>query len=224
MEETLMTQAASNPTDGSVSQQSEAAPEAAKADAPPASEQAAVQEPKAESQPEAKPDAKDDKGEAPKAEEPAELSDFNAPEGINMDTEAAGEFKSLAKELGLKQEGAQKVADVGFKLLQKWEAKQSEAIQSMKSEWINGTKTDKEIGGDKLNENLAVAKKALDAFGTPELRTLLNESGLGNHPEIVRAFYKAGKAISEDRFVSGSAPNNTGDRDLAGSLYPNQTK
>ena len=63
---------------------------------------------------------------------------------------------------------------------------------------------DKEFGGPALAENLSVAKKALDAFGTAELRTLLNESGLGNHPEIVRLFFRAGKAISEDRVVTGS--------------------
>lgn len=223
MEETLMTQAASN-TDGSVSQQSEAAKAPESPVAPVASEQAATQEPKSDAQTEAEPEAKDGEAQAPKAEEPAELADFAAPEGVRVDSEAATEFKNLAKELGLKQEGAQKVADVGFKLAQKWEAKQAEQIKAAKEAWIEGTKTDKEFGGEKLNENLAVAKKALDAFGTPELRTLLNESGLGNHPEIVRAFYRAGKAISEDRFVVGNAPKQTGDRDLAGSLYPNQSK
>lgn len=224
MEETLMTQAASNTTDGSVSQQGEAAkaPEAPVAQA--ASEQAVTQEPKSESQTEAKPEAKDGEAQGQKAEQPAELADFVAPEGVQMDSEAATEFKNLAKELGLKQEGAQKVADVGFKLAQKWEAKQAEQIKAVKEAWIEGTKTDKEFGGEKLSENLAVAKKALDTFGTPELRTLLNESGLGNHPEIIRAFFRAGKAISEDRFIVGSGPNKTGDRDLAGSLYPNQIK
>jgi hypothetical protein len=69
---------------------------------------------------------------------------------------------------------------------------------------MEASKQDKEFGGPALAENLSVAKKALDAFGTAELRTLLNESGLGNHPEIVRLFFRAGKAISEDRVVTGS--------------------
>jgi hypothetical protein len=59
-------------------------------------------------------------------------------------------------------------------------------------------------------------------FGTPELRTLLNESGLGNHPEVIRMMYRAGKAISEDRFVAPSAGGPTGSKDFAKSLYPNQ--
>jgi hypothetical protein len=59
----------------------------------------------------------------------------------------------------------------------------------------------------------------MDAFATPELRTLLNESGLGNHPEIIRAFYRAGKAISEDGFVAGG--HKATDKGDAKRLYPN---
>lgn len=232
MSETLMTQAASN-TEGATSTTEAAAPatevKSAEAQATPeaktdaSNQQAATQEAKKEASPsDAAADGKDEKAEA-KKDEPSELADFTAPEGVTLDPEAAGEFKNLAKELGLKQEGAQKIADIGMKLSQKWEAKQVEKIQEMKNSWLESSKTDKEFGGDKLNENLAVAKKALDAFGTPELKTLLDQSGLGSHPEIVRAFYRAGKAISEDRFVpSNGSVTSTGSKDLSKTLYPNQ--
>jgi hypothetical protein len=90
---------------------------------------------------------------------------------------------------------------------------------------VTNSKGDKEFGGDKLSENLGVAKKALDAFGTAELRSLLNQSGLGDHPEVIRFMYRAGKAISEDRFVGGApavgkgAPKNFAD--FADVLYSN---
>jgi hypothetical protein len=100
------------------------------------------------------------------------------------------------------------------------------------TEWETASKSDKEFGGDKFDANLAVAKKALDAFGTPELRALLGPydpknnpkgTGLGNHPEIIRAFLKAGKAISEDKFVSGTrAPAALTNASAANALYPNQ--
>lgn len=231
MSETLMTQSQESSTEGSTSTTEAAAvtteakgaeasnAEAVKAEA--SNQQAETQEQKKETS-EAKTEAKDEGAEAQKAEEPTELADFTAPDGVKMDAEAVVEFKSLAKELGLKQEGAQKVAEIGFKLAQKWEAKQAEAVQKVRTEWLENSKADKEFGGDKLNENLAVAKKALDAFGTPELKALLNESGLGSHPEIVRAFYRAGKAISEDRFVPSNGSTSTGSKDIAKSLYPNQ--
>ena len=146
--------------------------------------------------------AKDD---AKSTSAPEDYEDFKAPEGIALDTEVTTEFKGLAKELNLSQDAAQKVADLGAKMAQKWATQQTEAISKAHAEWIDGTKTDKEIGGDKLPENLAMAKKALEAFGTPELRKLLNDSGLGNHPEVIRMFYRTGKAISEDRVLTGAA-------------------
>lgn len=135
---------------------------------------------------------------------PEEYEDFTAPEGVKLDADAVAEFKGLAKELGLKQVDAQKVADLGPKLMAKWQTQQAEAISTTVAKWADDTRGDKELGGDKFAENLAVASKALDTFGTPELKKLLNESGLGNHPEIVRAFYRAGNAISEDKHVRGN--------------------
>lgn len=172
-----------------------------------------------------KPEGEKPEGEKPEAAKPPEegapekYEDFAAPEGVKLDAEAVEEFKGLAKELGLKQADAQKVADLGPKLMQKWQAQQAEALSTTVAQWADDTRTDKEIGGDKLDENLAVSRKALDTFGTPELKTLLNESGLGNHPEIIRAFYRAGKAISEDTHVrgNGTSPANND----AKSFYPN---
>lgn len=148
-----------------------------------------------------------------------EKYEFKAPEGREFDQAVLEQFSEVAKELKLTQEGAQKVID---KLSNAIAEKQTNTMKAASEEWVKSVNADKEIGGDKLNQNLAVAKKALETFGTPELRTLLNESGLGNHPEIIRAFFKAGKAISEDRIVPGGIGGYGAARDPAKSLYPNQ--
>ena len=151
---------------------------------------------------------------------PEQYEDFTAPEGVALDAEVAGEFKTLAKELNLPQDQAQKVADIGVKLAQKWQTQQAAALSEAASKWATDSQADKEFGGDKLQENLGVARKALDTFGSPELKTLLNESGLGNHPEVIRLLFKAGMAISEDRLVagkSGTSPALT----TAQRMYPN---
>lgn len=172
------------------------------------------------------PDAKDGKGadDAGKPQgAPEEYADFQLPEGVQLDAELTSDLKAVAKELNLTQEQAQKLADLAANKTQGIGARQMEAITAAQQQWTADAKADKEFGGESLNENLGIAKKALDSFGTPELRTLLNESGLGNHPEIIRAFYRAGKAISEDRFVpSGNGGRTGGSRDPAKSLYPNQ--
>lgn len=144
-----------------------------------------------------------------KPEGAPENYEFKAPEGVTIDDTVIGAFSEVAKELNLPQDQAQKVLD---KMAPVIAARQAEQLQAARTEWAEAAKTDKEFGGEKLAENLGIAKKALDAFATPELRTLLEESGLGNHPEVIRVFYRAGKAISEDRFVTGQGgKTNQGD-------------
>ena len=144
-----------------------------------------------------------------KPEGAPESYEFKAPEGTQFDDAVIGAFSEVAKELNLPQDQAQKVLD---KMAPVIAARQAEQFQAARAEWGEAAKTDKEFGGEKLAENLGVAKKALDTFATPELRALLDASGLGNHPEVIRVFYRAGKAISEDRFVAGQAgKTNQGD-------------
>lgn len=152
----------------------------------------------------------------PKATEPVvpESYELKMPDGIELDKTAADEFSSIAKELKLDQASAQKFADVGAKMAQRQVEKHAELVQS----WVEQVKADKEFGGDKLEENMAVARKALETFGTPELRDVLNATGFGNHPEVIRAFYKMGKAVSEDKFVKGSAPGPQ--TDIAKRMFP----
>jgi len=156
--------------------------------------------------------------EAPKPKAP-EKYEFKAPDGSEFKPEVMKEFEGVAKALDLSQEDAQKVVDAMAPKIRDAQVAQFEAT---KTEWTNNAKTDKEFGGAKLNENLVVAEKALTAFGTPELRQLLVDTGLGNHPEIIRAFFRAGQKISSGNLViGGEAP---GEKDAAATLYPNQSK
>lgn len=148
-----------------------------------------------------------------------EKYEFKAPENVVVDEATLGDLSAVAKELNLPQESAQKILD---KLAPAVTQRGVEALAKLQQGWADGSKLDKEFGGDKLTENLSVAKKALDTFGSPELRSLLNESGLGNHPEVIRLLYRAGKSISEDKFVSGGTGNRTSGKDFSKALYPNQ--
>ena len=152
-----------------------------------------------------------------KPEAPAvpDAYDLKMPEGVELDPAAAEEFTAIAKDLKLDQSSAQKLADVAAKQAQR----QAESHAKLVESWVEQVKADKEIGGDKFDENLGIAKKALDTFGTPELKDVLHASGLGNHPEVIRAFYKAGKAISDDSFVKGSPKG--AETDPAKKLFPN---
>jgi hypothetical protein len=152
-----------------------------------------------------------------------EKYEFKAPDGVTLDAELLGEFEGMAKELKLSQGDAQKVADLGVKLTQKFATQQAQAVETASAEWAATSTADKEFGGDKLTASLVSAEKALSAFGTPELKALLKDSRLGNHPEVIRFMVRAGKAISEDRMVTGGAGPATASTTTAKALYPNQS-
>jgi hypothetical protein len=56
-------------------------------------------------------------------------------------------------------------------------------------------------------------------FGGDELKQVLNESGLGNHPALFKAFAKIGKAMSEDTFVKSKA-HSSPEVDRLSRMYP----
>lgn len=163
----------------------------------------------------AKAEAKDDgaKGDGAKADEPVAY-DFKLPEGVELDGTAADKFKAIAAELKLPADGAQKVVDLYAGLKQA----EAEAFKNQVEAWGEEVKADKEIGGAKLDENLAAARKAVDTFAPPGLKSLLNSTGLGNHPEMVRMFLNIGKQISEDGIVRGNSAEQK-PKDAASVLY-----
>jgi hypothetical protein len=129
-----------------------------------------------------------------------EKYEFKAPEGQTYDPNLMGAFEAAAKDANMPQDAAQKLLD---SMAPKIAERQTEQVLAIRREWFEASKADKDFGGDKLEANLATAKKALDTFGSPELNKLLVSTGLGNHPEIIRMMFKAGKALSEDTFVAG---------------------
>lgn len=146
-------------------------------------------------------------------------TDFTAPEGVVLDGAILDEYKGVAKELKLSQEAAQAVIT---KMAPKIAAQQQEQMQKTIAEtqvqWQQAAKIDKEFGGDNFDANLEVAKKALTTYGSPELKKLMVESGLGNHPEVIRLFYKVGQTLKEDNHVGGTG-SQTGEKTLAQRMF-----
>ncbi|EHG9340691.1 peptidase [Salmonella enterica] len=162
--------------------------------------------------------AKTEEAEKDKKPEGApEKYEFKPAEGQEFDAAALEQFEPIARELNLTNEQAQKMVDLyGSKIMPMVQQQQVEAWQKTTEQWAADVKADKEIGGDKLTSNLSAAQRALAQFGTPELKEYLEGTGLGNHPELVKAFVKVGKAMSEDGMVTGKE---SGQRSAAEVLY-----
>ncbi|GAL57161.1 hypothetical protein EV102420_06_00350 [Pseudescherichia vulneris NBRC 102420] len=187
---------------------------------PPASEPAEhaadPEKPEGEKPEGEKPDG-EKKQEEKKPEGAPEKYEFKAAEGQELDATALEQFEPIARELNLTNEQAQKMVDLyGTQILPMVQKQQAEAWQKTTEQWAADVKADKEIGGDKLTANIGVAQRALETFGTPDLKEYLNASGLGNHPELIKVFVKVGKAMSEDGMVTGKE---SGQRTAAEVLY-----
>jgi hypothetical protein len=170
--------------------------------------------------------AKPPEDQAKPPEDPAkpqgapEKYEFKPPEGSQLEGKPLAQFEEVARELNMTNEAAQKVID---KVAPALAERQAELVKEANTAWLQAAQTDKEFGGDKLTENIGVAKQALEAYGSPALKELLDKTGLGNHPEIIRAFYRAGKNIQPDnKVVTGGEPPSKGQKDHAAKLYPNQ--
>lgn len=144
-----------------------------------------------------------------------ESYDFKSPEGFDVSPDVVSAYAGVAKELGLSQEAAQSILEKMTPILSNQNV---QLLEGAVVQWKTAQKADKEYGGDKLDENLSVAKKALDAFGTPELIELLDQSKLRDHPEVIRAFYRVGKQLSEDSIVRGTVKA-AEQSDITASMY-----
>lgn len=196
----------------------QAAP-AADASAPaPAVQADATQQPPTD---DAAPAAKPDEAAATPEKVVPEKYEFKAADGAPLEGEFLGELSDISKEFKLSQEEAQKVADLGAKMAQSFTEKQQQALEAASAEWSAAARTDKEFGGDKLAESLAIGEKALADLGTPELSKLLMQSKLANHPEMIRFLVKAGKAISQDSRVVTGGSTLTNIESAAQRMYPN---
>lgn len=137
--------------------------------------------------------------EAAKSQVPEEYK-FDLPEGMTLDPDLLAEFGPLAKELKLPQGEAQKMVDLGSKLVQKTIDGMMTAHQERVGNWLKEAEADPEIGADiKLGKESA-AVRAFNSLATDKTKQMVDELGIGNHPEFLRVFYKISQHMREDTF------------------------
>lgn len=159
----------------------------------------------------------DDQKETPKAPEKYEFK-LQGEDGnpVELDVEAANAFAPVLKKHGITQDAVNEILPVLMAEFDRQDNQISEMYTAQRESWLSQAKSDKEFGGVNFEPNLAVAQKAMGRFGSPALKELLNQTGLGNHVEVLKLFHKVGQQISEDGHVSGGTKaTGEGESDLA---------
>ena len=123
----------------------------------------------------------------------------NMPE-IPFDNELQTKFFEEAHRIGLNKQQAG--------VLIRWQAEQAQGgieARTQESELAleKATDTMRKEFGKAYDEKLTLAKGAAQEFGGDELISLLDRTGLGNEPAVIRAFANIGKAIANDEIIGG---------------------
>jgi hypothetical protein len=133
----------------------------------------------------------------------APANGYKAPDGVTFDEGLSTDLGDLGKQLNLSPKGMEHVYKLAAKHAASTQASIAKAHQDNLATWRGALESDAAVGGTKLAESKAVAAKAVEVFGSPELVTLLRESGISEHPLIFKMLYNAGKSIREDGFIRG---------------------
>lgn len=139
------------------------------------------------------------------AEGVPETYDFRdaVPEGMEYDEASAKAFGSLAKECGLTQAQASKLAAYGMEYMRNGVGAFAQAQAMQRAQWAQDAKTS--LAGD-FDSTIARAGTALDLLDPkgghgaviPGLRQALDETGAGNRIEIIQAMARLGDLVGED--------------------------
>lgn len=159
-----------------------------------------------------------------KPQEPAavvpEKYDFKLPQGVSLHPELQAKFETLAKEVKLTNEQAQKFVEID---LARRNAERDASVAERKA-WIEQGKSDKEFGGAKYEETLGLAQAGLSKFADAHAVGLVEATGLGDHPAFLRMFSKIAKAFGEDKTAGVTSTTGAPERSFADQFYEKATK
>jgi hypothetical protein len=170
-------------------------------------------------------DGKDGQSQGQNQGAPEKYADFSLPEGMTLDKGLLEKALPLFKELNLSQEQSQKIVSLQAEhakasveaVIKSAEAERTKIVEGFKTETIKKLSE----GGADWKKEMSFAAKALGTFGTPELRKLLDETGLSNKHEIISAWIKVGKEMAEDGHLKGNiAPNEDAEEARLRSQFP----
>jgi len=186
--------------------------------------------------------AKDQAGAEQEATQPA---DFTIPEGYDLDANGREELGGFFKTLDnmTPQERNQAFIDEHFRLRGAVDTNFQENWDNQVKDWAAEVSVDPEIGGADMGEKLTAARRAMNSFSQPavdkdgkailhkggvskgqqmtEIELVMNQSGWGNHPAMIRMMHRISEAMSQDKFVQGDMKPFEKKKTPAETMYPN---
>lgn len=139
--------------------------------------------------------------------------EFKIPEGVNLDKEQIGEFTKLLGEIetgkldhaGM-QEAGQKLIDLATKATADSITRLNDYYvqfhENQKKEWFESFKKDPEMGGENLDKTVSTLREAVEQYAgnetqIAEFRSVMKDTGVGNHPAVIRILNNMAQKIQK---------------------------
>ena len=128
---------------------------------------------------------------------PEEVDKYQVNGSDSLDKEFFDDFRKTAHSAGILPDQAQKVFDwyvrsaeeAGKRDEEKFTNSQNDGVRELQKEW-----------GSAYDDKVKRAQAAVGHYGDDNLINFLDETGLGNNPNLIKAFSKIGDTLSEDQF------------------------
>ena len=121
------------------------------------------------------------------------------PEGYTLDENLMGGFRKLAHEVKISKEGADKLMSwyvaeelkkaTGYQA--EYAAEKEEGMKALRGEW-----------GAAADQNIGLCQRVVAEFGGADVQAVLNETGVGNDPRMVKFLAKLGRVMAEDGLMT----------------------
>lgn len=132
------------------------------------------------------------------------------------------DFRRFAFEQKMSLENARLMAEFYEKYVQgqcrKQRLEEAERLKNM----CRACEEDSEYGGLDFHGNMRYARAAMLRFDDGSLAKILNETGFGSHPEVVRFMYRVGRALAEKDMPRAKEAKQ--ERSAAELFYPSMKK
>ncbi|MCD7984138.1 MAG: hypothetical protein LUG19_07785 [Desulfovibrio sp.] len=130
------------------------------------------------------------------------------------------EFVAMARELGLTEKQTQRIVEKSARARSAGLEAQRAARDRQVEEWNRALREDRDFGGAGFTANVQyflAGVKHVDPDGS--LTQLLEDTGYGSHPAVVKALAKIGRQLDSDRLIGRGVAAD--DRQLAERYFNN---
>lgn len=162
-------------------------------------------------------------GQSEETAPPPVYEAFTLPEGVTLDEGRVKQFTDVLSDFELKNKVDHKlVQELGQKAVDIYLNEVKQAIEDVtkfyqtswekqKNDWKTAFEKDPEIGGNRQDSTIQSALSFIRTHGgtaeqIAEFRQVMDTSGLGNHPALIRLFANAGRAFSEGTPLAATKP------------------